>query len=1158
MATVPTAPRVTANQISPQRTDLTGITEFRGAGATAKAQTQFGQAVSGASDQLAKLGAQIQLGDEKRDLTQKELEIRKVFSDYETGAPAPMTPDGIPGQQGIAGYRADKKEDALRNAPARKKEVEDAINKILERGGSAGWVDAELRLRAQNRGQVFDTGYESYLMDERLAADKEVIIAGIEQTMGELASILPSEVNREQLEQAGVSEITLAVTLKLKNEGITNQKSIDNAVKKELSFAHERRIKWLQSQGFNTYAKDYFSKIEGQLTDQMSSTLNDITRVGAVGDQAFAAVNTYITEGKITSRAGMRAQARLDSGGNSQLFDAMVADITSYWTGKDTADAEELADAEEAANVSLANGFLKVTPAQQILLVKAGKWKALETAHAEKWSGLPMDNVAYDALSSLKTQGKFVDEDLNTSYWRKNLGKQWATERNNQVAAKALATKTLTTQSLSVADLRIKAKNPADLRNATTDYLDGKGLTGPKNAEERGQILFAAGQILVSRVDANQTSFEPEDYLAMVKLAETQIKTEKEWSWFDEKQSFAAAIINGENRKITEGLPSLIKALDKVYPLVNEKQMKDLVNNLVKRGVLPTPTNINILLRANKKGVYASGPKTIAERVALAAINKNRPQPVASTLADTGDPTGAPTVSAPTVSAPTVSAAKITTALGAKPTPAVVEAVKEIQEQKTKVEKLKQTAPKVAAKMIDVNRMAKAEVQKALDRGEEMSAELLEDAFDLAAARAKVQLTENKMEALVAPFRKLNAEAVAAQAPRRAEAIARRRREAAAQKDKNLQILSNIKGLPLRAEMRKIQKDNESKKRWQLMLEIDAFGDLSSYVDTFSTIADQTAAVGQGMEDSEAVADPTDPVGQGMEDSEAVADPTDLVGQGMEDSEAVADQTAAVGQGMEDSEAVADPTDPVGQGMEDSEAVADPVSVSPKGEFVPIKIPAEIAPLDPDEREQAYDQGRVAGRTARRLKLHAKIDAIKQYNKTGSAVSQLKLHEGGKVPFVYPDGDGNLTAGIGHKLTKDELARWKKGDMVSTTQVEKWFKADYALAKRQIATIFKDTLTPEARDVLVSMVFNMGLGYATKRTPEELGFGYPGEVIPGKGLKSFGGMLRALKSSPPDYARAAEEMTWVNADTKTANTKWYNQTGNRAEDLINIMKSQKI
>ena len=1095
MATVPTAPRVTANQISPQRTDLTGITEFRGAGATAKAQTQFGQAVSGASDQLAKLGAQIQLGDEKRDLTQKELEIRKVFSDYETGAPAPMTPDGIPGQQGIAGYRADKKEDALRNAPARKKEVEDAINKILERGGSAGWVDAELRLRAQNRGQVFDTGYESYLMDERLAADKEVIIAGIEQTTGELASILPSEVNREQLEQAGVSEITLAVTLKLKNEGITNQKSIDNAVKKELSFAHERRIKWLQSQGFNTYAKDYFSKIEGQLTDQMSSTLNDITRVGAVGDQAFAAVNTYITEGKITSRAGMRAQARTDSKGNSQLFDAMVADITSYWTGKDTADAEELADAEEAANVSLANGFLKVTPAQQILLVKAGKWKALETAHAEKWSGLPMNNVAYDILGDIKTQGKFVDEDLNTSYWRKNLGKQWATERKNQVAAISLAKKTLTTQSLSVAELRIKAKNPADLRNVTKNYLDAQGLIGTKNAEERGQILFAAEQILVSRVDANQTSFKPEDYLAMVKLAETQIKTEKEWSWFDEKQSFAAAIINGENRKITEGLPSLVKALDKVYPLINEKQMKDLVDNLVKRKVLPTPTNINILLRANKQGVYASGPRTIAERVALAAINRNRPQPVASTLADTGDPTGAPTVSAPTVST-----AKITTALGAKPTPAVVEAVKEIQEQKTKVEKLKQTAPKVAAKMIDVNRMAKAEVQKALDGGEEMSAELLEDAFDLAAARAKVQLKENEIAAMVAPFLKLNAEAVAAQAPRRAEAIARRRREAAAQKDKNLQILSNIKGLPLRAEMRKIQKDNESKKRWQLMLEIDAFGDLSSYVDTFSTIADQTAAVGQGMEDSEAVADPTDPVGQGMEDSEAVADP---------------------------------------------------VSVSPKGEFVPIKIPAEIAPLEPDEREQAYDQGRVAGRTARRLKLHAKIDAIKQYNKTGSAVSQLKLHEGGKVPFVYPDGDGNLTAGIGHKLTKDELARWKKGDMVSTTQVEKWFKADYALAKRQIATIFKDTLTPEARDVLVSMVFNMGLGYATKRTSGE-------KVIPGKGLKSFAGMLRALKSSPPDYARAAEEMTWVNADTKTANTKWYNQTGNRAEDLINIMKSQKI
>ena len=50
-------------------------------------------------------------------------------------------------------------------------------------------------------------------------------------------------------------------------------------------------------------------------------------------------------------------------------------------------------------------------------------------------------------------------------------------------------------------------------------------------------------------------------------------------------------------------------------------------------------------------------------------------------------------------------------------------------------------------------------------------------------------------------------------------------------------------------------------------------------------------------------------------------------------------------------------------------------------------------------------------------------------------------------------------------------------------------------------------------------------------------------------------MLKALNKKPPDYARAAAEMEWVNPDNlKKGHTSWWNQTGRRAKRLVHRMK----
>ena len=1159
MATVPTAPRVTANQISPQKTDLTGITEFRNAGATAKAQTQFGQAAIGFSDQVAKLGAQIQLGDEKRDLTQRELEIRKVFQDAETGSTASANLDGMPGtfppEQSISGYRSETKEVALRGSAARKKGVEDRINEILDREGSAGWVSAELRLRAQNRGQVFDSGYEAYLMDQRLAADEEVATANLYITGDELASIMPNDPNILELEEAAVAEITAIVRATARAQGTTNEKVIDSQIAKELSIAHTKRIKWLQSKGYKKEAENYYSRIEGQLTADAKTDLGDLTRTGLVQQKSMDIVNNMINEGDLDGNAyktefdmitALRKNPEL--GDDPLAFNAARTRVVNYWRAKNRAETDRLNVIKDKLNLGLATGDpVNLSAEETIIVQKSGDFKkyqdAVTKSNGEMLTKLP-NQVKLSEIQEHAANGTLVNLNLLDEEWATTLGSRWIFFNDLQATTRIANAKASKKAILTEKDLIAKLTNPSELwSQAGPLLLATEGFVGTSEAAKvnRAQVKTVAADILLSRVQAGERNFTYKTYKEIMEVALSQVGIENKWSFFDQKVPLAEAIMNGETIADTDQ-SELVTSLANLYPRINKESMQKLVTTLIRRKdkngipapVLPSPKAIDQLLRAIKRSDLAGGSDTSA------AVSPT--QIVAPGAA--ADEDGYPAIDTPTVRAVVAKVdKKVNQGLKVNPasakTPAAIEyteASKTIVAQKQELEKrVEETNDASAQEALDITK----EVFEILSDTEgTKSGSDIARATAAVAERRRITKKYKKLEALNALFK-----------PMRVAADAFRVRHDDAQAERLLGLQVDSFDLA-----------NEQGRQEELRSRIGSIRNAKNIIRQ-----EQAAKVATDLENgrlqmaamSELLGIPDTSVGQGMEDSEAVADQT-VLAETMGDSEAVADQTV-LAETMGDSDAVADQTAPVGQGMEDSEAVADPISVSPEGKLVPVEIPSstDVAPLKPDELKEEYDQGKISGIRAKRIGRRVKNDATRQYNKTLSSIDQLKMHEGGKVPFVYPDGDGNLTAGIGHKLSKDELARWKEGDMISNAQAEKWFKADYALAKRQIATIFKDTLTFEARDVLVSMVFNMGLGYATKRTPEELGFGYPGEVIPGKGLKSFGGMLRALKSSPPDYARAAEEMMWVNADTKTANTKWYNQTGNRAKDLINIMKSQK-
>ena len=78
---------------------------------------------------------------------------------------------------------------------------------------------------------------------------------------------------------------------------------------------------------------------------------------------------------------------------------------------------------------------------------------------------------------------------------------------------------------------------------------------------------------------------------------------------------------------------------------------------------------------------------------------------------------------------------------------------------------------------------------------------------------------------------------------------------------------------------------------------------------------------------------------------------------------------------------------------------------------------------------------------------------------------------------VYEDGTGNLTAGVGHKLSKDELQVYKEGDIIPKSLIAIWYyqdvhKAD--VAARAFAGKKWDDLSPGAQTALTSVAFNWG------------------------------------------------------------------------------------
>lgn len=136
---------------------------------------------------------------------------------------------------------------------------------------------------------------------------------------------------------------------------------------------------------------------------------------------------------------------------------------------------------------------------------------------------------------------------------------------------------------------------------------------------------------------------------------------------------------------------------------------------------------------------------------------------------------------------------------------------------------------------------------------------------------------------------------------------------------------------------------------------------------------------------------------------------------------------------------------------------------------------------------------------------------LKEYEGTKAYQAKLKYYRNDKF-YPYSDSLGFQTIGYGHLITRGE----SYPDGITEVQAEELLDHDIMIAQHNLDTL--DIWLPnDWRDFMVIMIFQLGLG----------------------GVSKFKLMLKALK-----------EKNYPEAIKQAKNSRWYQQTPNRVDQMI--------
>ena len=139
---------------------------------------------------------------------------------------------------------------------------------------------------------------------------------------------------------------------------------------------------------------------------------------------------------------------------------------------------------------------------------------------------------------------------------------------------------------------------------------------------------------------------------------------------------------------------------------------------------------------------------------------------------------------------------------------------------------------------------------------------------------------------------------------------------------------------------------------------------------------------------------------------------------------------------------------------------------------------------------------------------------------------EIEIDEG-KKDYIYLDHLGYPTFGIGHLITREDPEYNKPvNTYISEERIIEAFNEDISIVLKNCERLYPDfyDLPEEAQLIIANMMFN--LGYS--------------------GLAAFKNMKKAV-----------DERNWLKASYEMMNSKWYNQVNNRAQRLVNRIRSIK-
>lgn len=141
--------------------------------------------------------------------------------------------------------------------------------------------------------------------------------------------------------------------------------------------------------------------------------------------------------------------------------------------------------------------------------------------------------------------------------------------------------------------------------------------------------------------------------------------------------------------------------------------------------------------------------------------------------------------------------------------------------------------------------------------------------------------------------------------------------------------------------------------------------------------------------------------------------------------------------------------------------------------------------------------------------------SIQSGQPTEFALELLREREG-YSKIVYMGANGNLTAGLGHLLTSDELNRYREGDTVPDDVLARWDREDTAEAWAAAAQQARDIAEPRLTEALFALNYQLGVFWYTDH--------------------------------PSTWAHL-EDQNWDAAAAEAENSQWYEQTQVRVEDF---------